>query len=213
MIFRILDVFRGPEGHQGWGGQRGEPGPRGHKGDPGTIGKPGPRGESFDHIQTIKLPVHVITVTNNWHDIVNTRRRMRLVKAFFLGLQIDIQDSHSAKHRAASLSYEDDSLGDWHYYNVHGPALTLYVDPNVPSVGLGYMGQVSGTLGPYGTAIIAGDHGDAYTATIIEHELGHLLGLDHEQETFMSASIRDTSPVTKGQREALRVGAYEWGSY
>ncbi len=196
-------------------GERGEPGLRGHRGDPGPVGKQGARGVCFDHIQIIKLPVHVVTVTGDWHEIVNTRRVMGLVKDFYSELGIDVQDSHSSRLMGTGmyLTYEDDSLGHWHYDASFGVRLTLYIDPEAQSVGLGYMGQVADITGPYGTAIIAGAHGDAYTAQIMGHELGHLLGLDHEQGTFLSANINDSNLVTTAQREALRVGAYEFGSY
>lgn len=67
--------------------------------------------------------------------------------------------------------------------------------------------------------IIAGAHGGLsepgnLTTEVFNHELGHILGLDHDNSTFMRESIRpDDNPVSDAQQEGLRTAAYEWGSY
>ena len=194
-------------------GDRGEQGLRGHKGEKGERGKPGHAKEP-----TIKLPVHVVTITGDWRDIVNTRRWMGLVKDFWAELGIDVQDSHSINDSGRSLTYEDDSVAMWHLlYQPFVSRLTLYIDPQAQSVGLGYMGQVAGLTGAYGTAIIAGAHGDAYTAAIINHEIGHwmLVGEneDHVAGTFLDAIIDPALGVADSQKEGRREGAYKWGGY
>ena len=48
----------------------------------------------------------------------------------------------------------------------------------------------------------------------LNHELGHILGLPHDNSTFMRESIpHGDNPVGIAQREALRTGAYKWGGY
>lgn len=217
---RGLPGFEGRKGPTGPAGGRGEPGLRGHKGDVGPRGK---RGKTYADDQLIKLPVHVVTV-GTIYDVTNTRRVMELVRDFYAELKIDIQDSHSSRHPGPLLTYEDDRLAVWHNDNVHGPRLTLYVDPATKWVGPsgslspGWLGQVASFDGASnGTGIIAGDFFDDKVTAIIAHELGHMLmtgeNEDHEPDTFMSSAIDDSVDVTAEQRQRLRVGAYNWGGY
>ncbi len=171
-------------------------------------------------LRIIKLPVHLVTI-GTIYDTTNTRRVMGLVRNFYADLDIVIQDSHSSRPPGVLLTYVDDSLSEWHCDNVHGPRLTIYVDPTAGWIGPegnGWVGQVgSFNTVANGTAIIAGDNMDDYLAATIDHEIGHLLltgeNADHEQGTFMSAAINEFMEFTDAQREALRAGAYRWGSY
>jgi len=168
--------------------------------------------------ETIKLLVHVITVTNDWMDIITSRRIMQLVGKFWSDIGIEIQPSFSFKRPSTPLTYEDDSIAVWHYENVHGPRLTLYIDPQASTVGFGYWGQVASLTGVYGTAIIAGLKLDMIVAQIVNHEMGHWLldgtNDDHEKGTFMWGDILVVNTkVTPEQQEKLREGAYRWGGY
>lgn len=172
----------------------------------------------------IKLPVDVVLVENsevNLARIMDIRRAMDRVGAFWAKMDIHVQPNIRAWNQPEDvLDYGSDQLTKLHY-NMARARITIYIGstlevlPNTP----GHVGKTSPLSGPYGSAIVAGAHGgipepDNLTAEIFNHELGHILSLDHDNSTFMRESVRnDGNAVSSAQREILRAEAYEWGSY
>lgn len=75
-----------------------------------------------------------------------------------------------------------------------------------------FLGQAFAGTG--GFCVVAGNHPppSLVNETAI-HELGHLFGLDHEDQTFMAAVLEvDERIVTKAQRAKARQTAYQYGS-
>lgn len=219
MLNQILGIFRGPIGPMG------ATGPQGEKGDPGPAGE---KGEAVQLIQLIKLPVDVVLVEEpigesdvDLNRIMDIRRAMDKVAEFWSQMDIQIQPNISAWRFAEdNLDLNSTAFAEFHYQRTTS-RLTAYIASNlsVLSNTPGHVGQAGSLTGPQGTAVIAGAHGGIsepgnLTAEIFNHELGHILGLQHDNSTFMRQSIRDDgNVVSKAQKESLRSSAYDWGSY
>lgn len=98
-----------------------------------------------------------------------------------------------------------------------GLAPTLIIRSDFATLGKPPSGPYWGEAFPEVAAMVGMDANGAqhpYLAEIAIHEMGHLLGLQHEPDTFMDPDIRKLrdSPVLAAQRATMRRTAWRWGS-
>ena len=103
------------------------------------------------------------------------------------------------------------SLQQAHFWDVRPTGLAVYVWPAASRVGIDSqaLGEAFGTEGFGSLAVVAGDvlqpGGGSMLDEIVDHEVGHLLGLDHAEGTFMSVVLElHNRVVTPAQRKWLR---------
>ena len=104
------------------------------------------------------------------------------------------------------------SLHDLHRWTIGTPVPTIYgfADALFLETGVPALTWVHNGI----AAVAGGGEGDINLDERIDHELGHLLGLDHQDETFMRATLdlgdRLTTPF---QRTKALLNAYEMGGF
>lgn len=125
MLNQILGLFRGPAG------PRGERGATGEKGDTGPAGETGATAIS---IPLIKLPIDVVLVEDNevsLNRIMDVRRTMVKVQAFWLDMKIHIQPNIRAwVHQEDVLDFSSDEFTKKHYQQ-SSARLTFYIGSNL----------------------------------------------------------------------------------
>lgn len=105
-----------------------------------------------------------------------------------------------------------DELRRLHHWEVRPCGLALYIWPMAERVGL-VGDEIGVAYAPLGFAVLAGNllqpGGTSWLDELIDHELGHLLGLEEHQEgTFMAAALElHNRVVTPQQRDIVRRGA------
>ena len=152
----------------------------------------------------------------NW--LTPVRVAMDEVKRFWARIDIDIQPKFSAIEQAESiLDYSNNDFIEMHYWTVRGGPLTIYVSSESTRVGPNL--DLYGEAAPgNGTAMVAGGNsqpgGGNLMDEIINHEMGHLLGLEHKEDTFMRRNLDVADNVIDDdQRDTVREKAYESGGY
>ncbi len=194
----------------------------GEPGRDGVTGPPEPPGEPATPT-LIKLPVDVVLVSPAWESnrIMDLRRTLKRTRDFWAAIDIDIQLNISwLQADESTLDYDSPDFSKMHYQR-GGARLACYVGstlevlPNTPN----HAGSAATFAGVHGTALLAGAHGGTTDSEnlmpeTLNHELGHILGLAHDNSTFMRESIRrDENPVGSAQRETLQAAAYDWGGF
>jgi len=214
----ILGLFRGSSESSGTPGPAGPSGPQGAA---GPVGPPGPAGGAAADIQLIKLPVNFVLVasTLNINRLLPVRTAMTDVRAFWALQDIDIQPHISgmvADESILTFDLPSTELVDRHFWEARGGSLTVYIGWESTRVGNDLLGQTRDD----GVATVAGGNailgGGNLMADIINHELGHLLGLGagHEEGTFMRAIVDTPNDiVTPAQQAMLKATAYELGGF
>ena len=105
-----------------------------------------------------------------------------------------------------------DNIHDLHLWSIGTPTPTIYVFADALHVEGGNLGLA---WEHNGIAVVAGKgEGDINLDERIDHELGHLLGLKHEDRTFMRAALEiHDRVVTAVQRTVLLRNAYALGGF
>jgi len=174
-----LKRFRGPKGDPGEIGPHGAIGPGGYQGEPGRDFAPTPR-----------LPVDVFVMTHKRDMVAVYRVRgiMDDVAEFWSDVGIHLIPRVVGADNAANKQIEA-QLQTAHYYRFQGRNPSIYILMDRETVGGAneYLGQA---FLVDQLAVVAGGVDDGDLMTVINHELGHLLGLDHMTETFMREAIR-----------------------
>jgi hypothetical protein len=184
---------------------------------PGPVGPPGPQADSSEP-GLIKLPIEVIVVASdygNLNRLPSIQQALENSKPFWAGIGIALRPSVSAIQADESiLNFTENDLLTLHYWQVGKRFPCLYVGSESERVGGGadMLGQANGN----GIAIVAGNTpvpgGDTLIDEIMDHELGHILGLGHEDGTFMRAALETSNrTVTPTQRAVLLENAELFG--
>ncbi|MFQ6028596.1 MAG: hypothetical protein ACE5Q6_14005 [Dehalococcoidia bacterium] len=170
--------------------------------------------------QRFVLPVSVVVVFNN--DTMDSLRPMRNatteIKAFYDAIGIELKPQvygHQALEDMFTFDQtQEKNIIHEHFWKVHVPTPALYIARVSPTVSGGNLGDAArGT----GIAMVAGGAVDAATNKdlvhgIMIHELGHLLGLSHQEGTFMRTRLEiDNNFVTPEQQQTMRDTAATYG--
>lgn len=150
-----------------------------------------------DHGNLNRLP-HLMTAAAN-------------SKVFWQGLGIQL--SVNVRALQTPLKPEGlylDELQRLHHWNLGARPPTIYVFSDEGSIETDKLGNAFGG----GIAVAAGNvlqpGGGSLLDEIIDHELGHILGLEHEDGTFMRAELEILErKVTPIQKQTLRTNAKE----
>lgn len=193
---------------------KGEKGDKGDQGLQGPHGLQGSAGRDVDEIKKIiKLPINLISVSplKEMDDIfVLLRAEQDLIK-FFMPINIQLQVNISGLQTDLFRLTLDNPLLHEHYWTTGKGNLTFYVGIDskiVGPIGANYLGEFDPI---HKIAIIANT--DKLVETI-KHELGHGLKLDHDESSFMSASIRKKRQnITNHQERLMRINALTFGTY
>lgn len=168
------------------------------------------------HQLVIRLPVNVVVITpyrsRNELDVVEAAMKQSVG---FWREQVGIHIQSNVRGWHTTVDLQDGFLGD----NLHDilrweiglpkPVVYVFAQANyLVDLGLG-------AAWPWnGIAAVAGHAVYVPMGMIIDHELGHLLGLDHEEGTFMRSALEtENRAVSIFQKVTLLENAYRLGGF
>lgn len=101
-----------------------------------------------------------------------------------------------------------------HHWAGSGRTPAVYIWSDMQRVGNDFLGQA---FTEHGIVVVAGNpfqfRQEKLLDEVVDHELVHLLGLEHQEGTFMAAElVEHNRVVTKEQRAKVREMAYRLGS-
>jgi hypothetical protein len=163
------------------------------------------------------LPIEVIVVASdygNLNRLPSIWQALEKSREFWAGVGIALQPTVSAIQADESiLTFGANDLSILHYWQVRKRLPAIYVGSESERVGgaENVLGRASN-----GLAIVAGNTpvpgGGTLIDEIMDHELGHILGLGHEDGTFMRSALETIDrTVTPTQRAVLRENAEIFG--
>ena len=165
--------------------------------------------------ETLILPVSLVMVDNqrgNTNSMVRLDRAMQeSVRWWLEQANVQLRPQYYALEAPNEiLDVRNPDLPEAHFWQLHIPVPAVYVGVTAATVSGGNWGEARGD----GIAVVAGNTpipgGGTYTGPISDHEIGHILGETHLEDTFMGASI-DSQPrvMDGGQRERIRAAVQE----
>ena len=162
----------------------------------------------------IPLPVEFVMVAPDHGNLNRLPQLMTAAansKVFWqtLGIQLSVNVRALQTPLKPEGLYFDD-LRRLHHWNLGARPPTIYVFSDETSIETTFLGKTFGG----GIAVAAGNvlqpGGGSLLDEIIDHELGHGLGLEHEDGTFMRAELEIIErKVTPMQKQTLRTNARE----
>ena len=221
-LSKWLQLLRGPQGVPGPVGLRGLPGAKGSIGPigpQGPVGPQGPGGTLDLDSQLIKLPVDVVVVAPDYGnmnrlpivlDMIEASKKWWLEK-FEINLLVSLRGVQA--HWVPLGSDYPLNLRKLHHWAGSGRPLTVYIFSDLERVGDGYLGEAFIPHGIVAMGVSLQPGGDSWLDEVFDHEVSHLLGLGHEDDTFMAAILElHNRVVTPGQRKTVRAAARQLGS-
>ena len=201
-LFQTLaQLFRGPPGPQGI------PGLRGRTGDAGLDGKDAPL--------TLALGVVIVAPDTNIGWVPYLQGVIADCRKFWadLGITLDV----TLRGIVSDLPPGKDVFDvlRLHHWQGTGFVPTVYVWVNASRVGATgeYLGETFGGGVMTAAGNVTRPGGATDLNEIIDHELGHALGLDHQEGSFMRAELEtENRLVTLEQKAQVRKVAYKLGN-
>lgn len=158
------------------------------------------------HVQVVLLSPYQAT-----RDMYRLRRIMGKVEEFFAPVGLDVTVDVKGLVRGVDWRTDKDTLyydlmTATYYDTTQGPDTVYFA---LEEARLTDENKVGYAWKQDGVAVVAMAWTEEYVALVMEHELGHLWGLEHEERTFMQEDIREKGHVITEAQVAVMRGAHE----
>ena len=160
-------------------------------------------------LYVIRLPVEIVLVAAD-HGNLNRLPHLMTAgansKVFWrtLGIQLSVNIRALQTPLKPEGLYLDE-LWRLHHWNLGARPPTIYVFSEQSRIDSTKLGEAFGREIAVAAGNVLQPGGESLLDEIIDHELGHVLGLDHEDGTFMRAELEIIErKVTAKQKQTLR---------